>query len=148
MELFRQIVREQLFVSASVLCDFLDFVCGSLVLSARSGEGVNLHNVTLPRIWLMTPASFEIGGKRDIRLLPILIAPIGELLERIRSASDTGLPPLEFLIIVLIKKHTEHIVFDTWWREDVLMSRMYVETCSPMHSPNKLSFQLSSSVSR
>ncbi|KAI0369977.1 hypothetical protein BV20DRAFT_330785 [Pilatotrama ljubarskyi] len=50
------ILCTRLAVDIGVLCDFMDHLCGSLIIAARLGSGGTgtLHDVTLPRSWIMS----------------------------------------------------------------------------------------------
>ncbi|KAK0506583.1 hypothetical protein EDD18DRAFT_36674 [Armillaria luteobubalina] len=86
---FEHVVKERLPINIGVLCDFLDFLCGSVIL-CRSGMALP-HNITLPRSWILRFVDYNFpyfSGGTDISLYYILLAPIWDLLEQLRVGRD------------------------------------------------------------
>ncbi|PBL01521.1 hypothetical protein ARMGADRAFT_984178 [Armillaria gallica] len=88
---FEHVVKERLPINIGVLCDFLDFLCGSVILCGdRSGMRLP-HNITLPRSWLLRFVDYDFpyfNKGTDTNLYYILLAPIWDLLERLRVGRD------------------------------------------------------------
>ncbi|GBE78672.1 predicted protein [Sparassis crispa] len=83
------ILEKRVPVDISVLCDFLDHLCGLLVISTRYQQTGTLHEVTLPRSWLMSLArGFKRHGERQTNLLSLYIKPMADLLEQIYTGSN------------------------------------------------------------
>ncbi|KAF9067282.1 hypothetical protein BDP27DRAFT_1328979 [Rhodocollybia butyracea] len=79
----RHVMTESVPIEISLLCDLLDNLCRSLILVACSRRDDHLHNVTLPRSWLLKPISIEEERRKQFHQLPILLDPIGDLLVQI-----------------------------------------------------------------
>jgi hypothetical protein len=72
-----------------VLCDVVDYLCGSVILVRVK---YSLHNMTLPRSWfinLLRRLKRETQGV-EIHLLNYLIGSIQQLLERLQAGTATG----------------------------------------------------------
>jgi len=86
----RHIIETQLSININVLCDLIDHVCGSLVLSYRQGS--NFHNTTLPRSWLLTlPDSIRNNLRKFTGLYRLLYEALAELVNQIYQSSSSGL---------------------------------------------------------
>ncbi|KAJ3877376.1 hypothetical protein F5051DRAFT_453113 [Lentinula edodes] len=70
-------------IEIGLLCDILERLCRSLVLASSSSRDLKLHNVTLPRSWLMKPICVEEERRKHFSQLPNLIIPIGDLLAQV-----------------------------------------------------------------
>ena len=76
-------------IDALVLCDVIDYLCGSVILVRVE---YFLHNVTLPRSWFITLLSRlkrETPGV-ETNCLRLLIGAIQQLLDRLQAATATG----------------------------------------------------------
>ncbi len=81
------LLKERLPINIGVLCDFLDFLCGSVILCG--GRPIP-HNVTVPRSWLLRFVKYDMpyfsrGIQRHCYLL--LLEPMQDLLEQLHSQS-------------------------------------------------------------
>ncbi|KAI0353177.1 hypothetical protein OH77DRAFT_1497420 [Trametes cingulata] len=47
------ILRNRLVVDIGVLCDFMDHLCSSLIVAVRLHSGATLHDLTLPKSWIV-----------------------------------------------------------------------------------------------
>ncbi|KAI6137065.1 hypothetical protein F5141DRAFT_66436 [Pisolithus sp. B1] len=82
------IIRNNLQVNLSVLCDCIEGVLGAYVIALRlkNNPGVDsLHDVVLPRSWLIGNNKFD--ARQDVKLIDHLLDDIQYLLERLRSDS-------------------------------------------------------------
>ncbi|KAJ3739795.1 hypothetical protein DFH05DRAFT_1546449 [Lentinula detonsa] len=70
-------------IEIGLLCDLLETLCRSLVLAICFDRDINIHNVTLPRSWLMRPICVEAERMKNFSMLHDLITPIGDLLAQI-----------------------------------------------------------------
>ena len=78
-------------IEISVLCDFLDTLSKNYLLSQFcSRDGRNLHGITLPRSWLMTPIDVDLCSRRDCGFLNLLIEPMANLLEQIYTGQGAS----------------------------------------------------------
>ena len=48
-------IQKQVPIDIEVLCDLIDRLCACLILAtrARTRQGVSLHNVTMPKSWIL-----------------------------------------------------------------------------------------------
>ncbi|KZT68439.1 hypothetical protein DAEQUDRAFT_671296 [Daedalea quercina L-15889] len=78
------ILTKRLPVDISALCDFLDVLCGRLVVASRLGHRNTMHDVTLPRSWLLRalPSLYELKDK-STNLFELYVTPMADLLEQI-----------------------------------------------------------------
>jgi hypothetical protein len=85
----RRVVYDKLPVSTQVLCDVLEYFCGSFIISMNIQSKGFLHDVVLPRKWLLfLLKNAEECKSRDTRLFRLLVGPLAELSTQIYS---TGL---------------------------------------------------------
>ena len=93
----RFVVEKKYPIDIAFLCDLIDQMCGCLVLATRnrSRETVNLHNVTLPKSWVLPLApQFHVLPQKELNLSFLYPRSIGELLERVYvGAADAGTCP-------------------------------------------------------
>lgn len=76
------------------LCHFLDVLCGSFIFAKRLQiqSKSPLHNITLPRSWILEHLSHLDRLKdKDIRLGSAIITFVAELLELVYSGKSAGL---------------------------------------------------------
>ena len=76
-------------IDVLVLCDVIDYLCGSVILVRVK---YSLHNVTLPRSWfinLLRRLKRETQGIETNRL-SYLISSIQQLLDRLQAGTATG----------------------------------------------------------
>ncbi|PBK60035.1 hypothetical protein ARMSODRAFT_898604 [Armillaria solidipes] len=81
------VVKGRLPINIGVLCDFLDFLCGSVILC---GGRPLPHNVTVPRSWLLRFVKYDMPYfSRGIQThcYHLLLEPMQDLLEQLRSQS-------------------------------------------------------------
>jgi hypothetical protein len=76
-------------VNIGALCDFLDYICANLVFYKKRGEG-NLHNLTLPRSWIINLLSQSVGEGKDLRCLLKFRDAAFELLRQLHDSPNTG----------------------------------------------------------
>lgn len=86
----RHVVQKRLPVNIAVFCDFIDYLCSSFVLYNRYQYASILHDVTLPRSWLLMLAKIEERGVKAAGLFRMLIDPMSELLEQMYSGINAG----------------------------------------------------------
>jgi hypothetical protein len=78
-------------INASLFCDFIEKLCGSLVVSRRLQQTSTLHDVTLPRSWLLTLSQYvSTATVRDTGLHWILVDPLVTLIGRIHTGLNAG----------------------------------------------------------
>ncbi|KAK0232752.1 hypothetical protein IW262DRAFT_1259998, partial [Armillaria fumosa] len=98
---FEHVVKRRLPINIGDLCDFLDFLCGSVIF-CRS-EMALPHNITLPRSWILRFVDYSFpyfNEGTDTSLYYILLAPISDLLEQLRIGRDYG--PLVYVSFCLL----------------------------------------------
>ncbi|OBZ79120.1 TPR and ankyrin repeat-containing protein 1 [Grifola frondosa] len=80
----KHVLDNQIPIDIAVLCDFLDHLCGSLVISVRFQRDSTLHDVTLPRSWLVREVRAINKAKlRDTGLSFVYVKSMTALLEQI-----------------------------------------------------------------
>ncbi|OSX68102.1 hypothetical protein POSPLADRAFT_1165650 [Postia placenta MAD-698-R-SB12] len=74
-------------IDAGDICNIVDHLCGLLILSYRSQTGINLHDVILPKSWLLRlTSSFDKLEGREIRFVDLYLRSMAQLLERMYMA--------------------------------------------------------------
>ena len=83
--IFSHVLEKRVPVDIGLLCDSRDHLCASLVLATRLRNGT-LHDVTLPKSWLMrTVPQCESLGSRDTQLSKLYTKYMADFLEQIYS---------------------------------------------------------------
>jgi hypothetical protein len=81
---YRHIIEKRLPINVGVLCDFIDYLCGSLIVELRYQRMSVLDNITIPRSWIVRLyRTFAELGNRDPCHFWMLVQPLGELLQQI-----------------------------------------------------------------
>ncbi|KAI0716097.1 hypothetical protein C8T65DRAFT_606293 [Cerioporus squamosus] len=85
------ILENKIPVDISLLCDFMDHLCGRLILTIRQQSSSSLHDVTLPKSWLSTlvPDAKALQSK-ERQLSTLYKKNMGDLLEQIYSGTDAA----------------------------------------------------------
>ncbi|KAK0456957.1 hypothetical protein EV421DRAFT_103155 [Armillaria borealis] len=81
------VVKGRLPINIGVLCDFLDFLCGSVILC---GGRPLPHNVTVPRSWLLRFVKYDMPYFSRViqtHCYHLLLEPMQDLLEQLHSQS-------------------------------------------------------------
>ncbi|OCH88979.1 hypothetical protein OBBRIDRAFT_757238 [Obba rivulosa] len=80
----KHVVDTRLSIDIAVFCDLLDTICSCLVISKRLQNNSSLHDVTLPRSWLMALGE-DLARLRhkESKLFYMLVDPMTTLLEQI-----------------------------------------------------------------
>ena len=78
--MFRQIVDRRIPIDVNVLCHLAEFLAGSVILARVK---FNLHNVVLPRGWILALLRQMVMRKPDTMLLDRLLSSMGALLENL-----------------------------------------------------------------
>ncbi|KAI1785582.1 hypothetical protein LXA43DRAFT_1185708 [Ganoderma leucocontextum] len=85
------VLEKKVPIDIGVLCDFMDHLCGALILASRIRATGILHDVTLPKSWISRLSStIEVLRTRDTQLVRIYKAQIIQLLEPIYTCQDIG----------------------------------------------------------
>ncbi|KAI6020999.1 hypothetical protein BKA83DRAFT_178181 [Pisolithus microcarpus] len=87
----RHIIRSNLQVNLSVLCDCIEEVFSACVITLclQNNPGADsLHDVVLPRSWLI--GNNKLDARKDIRLILHLLDDIQYLLEKLKSDNAAG----------------------------------------------------------
>ncbi|KAK0232768.1 hypothetical protein IW262DRAFT_22523 [Armillaria fumosa] len=81
------VVKQRLSINIGVLCDFLDFLCSSVILCGDRLGTILPHNVTVPRSWLLRFVNYDFPHFNkgiQTNYYHILLAPIWDLLDQLR----------------------------------------------------------------
>jgi hypothetical protein len=92
--LLRHIIKFKLPVNISVLCDFVDYLCGSSVVSNVYERHSSFHGITLPRSWLLrhtVTVQPEEVATRAASMCWMLVDPMKVLLEEIQTGEGAGM---------------------------------------------------------
>lgn len=88
---FRHVMREKLPVNISVLCDFVEYICSTLVVTRRSQRTFFLDDVTMPRSWILASCiNFKPGYAKDTLLRPEFLETLLLLLARVFKGFQAG----------------------------------------------------------
>lgn len=104
-------VEQKIPINVSLLCDFIEKICGSIVVSLRLQSRSTLHDITLPKSWLMDLwRDIETSHTRDARCYLLLVDPLVSLIQRIFVGSNTGNLSvnvrLTYLLIITVRLST------------------------------------------
>ncbi|KAF9064527.1 hypothetical protein BDP27DRAFT_1425729 [Rhodocollybia butyracea] len=77
------VITESVPIEVGLLCDLLEKLCRSFILGMCAHRDDRLHNVTLPRSWLMSPISVEEERRKRFMTPNMLIFSIEDLLAQI-----------------------------------------------------------------
>lgn len=105
--LSRHVVKQRLSINIGVLCDFVDFLCSSVILCGDHSGTILPHNVTVPRSWLLRFLNYDFPHfNKGIQTNydHLLLAPIWDLLEQLRFGRDSGKPQKIIILRFLILK--------------------------------------------
>ncbi|KAI0641195.1 hypothetical protein C8Q79DRAFT_920041 [Trametes meyenii] len=91
------ILGKRLPIDIDVLCDFMDHLCGSLIVAIRLRARGNLHDITLPKSWVARIAH------SDIRMLEV---------QRTRHSVEYKLHFAELLQQVYTGNDAAHLLFE------------------------------------
>jgi hypothetical protein len=75
-------------VDIFTLCDFIDYICANLVFYRKRRDG-NLHNLTLPRSWIINLLSHSVEEGKDLGWSPFADAAF-ELLRQLYYSPNSG----------------------------------------------------------
>jgi hypothetical protein len=93
----RHIIQLKLPVNISVLCDFVDYLCGLSVVSNVYGRHSSFHGITLPRSWLLQHSvQPEEVAMNAPSIYWMLLDSMKVLLEEIQTGEGAGMLRLVF----------------------------------------------------
>ncbi|KAG7450850.1 uncharacterized protein BT62DRAFT_1001665 [Guyanagaster necrorhizus] len=82
------VVKQRLSINVGDLCDFVDFLCGSVILwGCRSGKSLS-SDLTVPRSWLLWSVNYdfpEFNEEIQTDYYRIILAPMQDLLEQLHT---------------------------------------------------------------
>ncbi|OSX68101.1 hypothetical protein POSPLADRAFT_1128861 [Postia placenta MAD-698-R-SB12] len=82
------VLQKQVPIDVVVLCNFLDFLCGLLVMCTHFRYNT-LHDVTLPKSWIIRlSGNLHKLKDRDTRLVHVYIRPMAELLKQMYTGEN------------------------------------------------------------
>lgn len=83
------ILENRVPIDISLLCDFMDHLCGRLILTIRQQSSGTLHDITLPKSWLegLVPDAKVLQSK-ERQLSSMYKMNMGDLLEQIYTGND------------------------------------------------------------
>lgn len=85
------ILEKKVPIDIGVLCDFMDQLCGAIIIASRIRSTGNLHDVTLPKSWLsrLSP-TIDVLRTMNTQLERQYKTQIIELLEPIYTGYNVG----------------------------------------------------------
>ncbi|TBU42438.1 hypothetical protein BD309DRAFT_866309 [Dichomitus squalens] len=99
------ILDNEIPIDIGVLCDFMDHLCGSLLTASRLRKTGNLHDLMLPKSWLLRLVPIiEVLRVKDTQLVTIYKTKISELLEPLYTGQGAG----------LAADHTRYVTARSW----------------------------------
>ena len=88
---FRHVILYPVPIEINLLCDLLENICRGLILAVACQRDVKVHNVTLPRSWLMKSISVEEAKKTKVSLIGLFVSrSIRDLLNQVYSGRFAG----------------------------------------------------------
>ncbi|TFK88273.1 hypothetical protein K466DRAFT_598787 [Polyporus arcularius HHB13444] len=88
------VLGQKLPIEITLLCDFMDHLCGSLVVAMclqSMSTGGALHDLTLPKSWITRLLQdVEALRSKDFQLVFVYTKHMGDLLEQIYTGVDAG----------------------------------------------------------
>lgn len=86
----RHLVETKLPINVGILCNFIDQLCTSLVSSGKYKSSGTLHNVALPRSWILQYLRLEetVQKERATNLYFLFVEPLSILLEDIHTGNS------------------------------------------------------------
>ncbi|PBK79680.1 hypothetical protein ARMGADRAFT_118281 [Armillaria gallica] len=85
------VVKQRLSINIGVLCDFVDFLCSSVILCGDHPGTILPHDVIVPHSWLLRFVNYDFPHFNkgiQTNYYHILLAPIWDLLEQLRFGRD------------------------------------------------------------
>ena len=111
----RHVVQERPRIDISVLCDFAENLCASLVIFERFQRTSTPHNVTLPRSWLLSwPKFIGTGNNTNTEPYIIFVDSMVALLRQVQTglhAGRCGLT-LRMRLLRLTSCHPDYLCLD------------------------------------
>jgi hypothetical protein len=87
----RYILNHKIPINIGVLCDYMDRLCGSIVMSRRFQNQGSLHNTMLPRTWLINQCdSLTKMANKETRVLGMFLSSSIDVLTTIESIYSKG----------------------------------------------------------
>ena len=85
------LLENEIPIDLGVLCDFMDHLCGSLLIASRLKAKGDLHDMTLPKSWLLRLSpSIRVLCTKDTELVKIYKKQISSLLEPLYTGQGAG----------------------------------------------------------
>ena len=100
---YSHLLVSRLSLDVAVLCEYLDSLCARLVIAAKLRECDSLHNMTMPRSWILQ--AVPLVGKlrsKNVDLLPLYVAPMADLLEWIYNP--------DACMLILLQEHESPLI--------------------------------------
>lgn len=69
-------------VDISLLCDFAEYLCATIIIHNRYRHTGNLHEITIPRSWLLKWLNLDHAEKSSINFFAMLKDPLALLLKQ------------------------------------------------------------------
>ncbi|KAK0478174.1 hypothetical protein IW261DRAFT_1482258 [Armillaria novae-zelandiae] len=86
------VIMRQLPINVGVLCDLVDFLCRSVILSSRRPGMTVLHDVTVPRSWILRFIKHDLpylNPRVQTNTFHLLLTRMWDLLEQLYDGNDS-----------------------------------------------------------
>ncbi|KAG7450801.1 uncharacterized protein BT62DRAFT_928080 [Guyanagaster necrorhizus] len=86
------VIKRQLPINVGVLCDLVDFLCSSVILCGRRPGMTVIHDVTVPRSWLLRfikHDSLYLNPEIQTNTFHLLLTPMWDLLEQLYGGNGS-----------------------------------------------------------
>jgi len=111
----RHVVQERPRIDISILCDFAENLCASLVIFERFQRTSTAHNVTLPRSWLLSwPKFIRTSNSANTEPYTIFVDSMVALLRQVQTGLQAGRcgPTLRMRLLRLTPCHPDYLCLD------------------------------------
>ncbi len=106
----------QLPVNVGVLCDLVDFLCRSVILCSRRPGMTVLHDVTVPRSWLICFVKHDLpylNPRIQINTYHLLLTRMWDLLEQLYDGNGSGTCSARIFFHFLMSSMMQQNIFCT-----------------------------------
>ena len=93
IDMVRHVLFKQVRINVGVLCDFVERLCGRLIVLRRYQKTSTFNGVTLPKSWIVDIAkdfTRDSGDAKDTRLQSPAVSTLVGMLRRIYSGIQAG----------------------------------------------------------
>ena len=92
-DIVRHVLFKRVLINVGVLCDFVERLCGRLIVLRRYQKTSTFNGITLPKSWIVDIAkdfTRDSGDKKDTKLQPPSVSVLVGMLRRIYTGIQAG----------------------------------------------------------